>query len=412
MQVCLFLALALLESTEAVLQNAQRDAWISLYHRQGYSHLDICGFLLLVHNTVVSLSQMKRILRRLGLKRRDSSSPLRDVIREIRAIYNRGFADCGYKTIWRMVNTTTNVKVTQETTRLVLKAIDPAGVTLRSAHRLRRRTYINKGPNFAIHIDGYDKLKPFGIPIHGAIDGFSRYILWLEACHTNNDPRIIAGFFVNFLKRIGRVPRLVRGDAGTENVTVRDLQTALRYDDGDSMSGMNSFITGRSTANQRIERFWVNLRHGFAVSWRNYFKDMVERGLLRTDDPVHLECLRYCFLPLIQRDLDSFKRTWNLHRIRQQRHTEVPSGIPTVMYYQPEAYETRDYSYPLPCDMQTINRLQEIYTVKKPQFGCSDEFIPILEYVCEIPRQQLPVPKTVESATSLFQALTEKLDDY
>jgi hypothetical protein len=62
-------------------------------------------------------------------------------------------------------------------TRLVLKAIDPVGVTLRSAHRLRRRTYINKGPNFAIHIDGYDKLKPFGVAIHGAIDGFSRYVL-------------------------------------------------------------------------------------------------------------------------------------------------------------------------------------------------------------------------------------------
>lgn len=153
-----------------------------------------------------------------------------------------------------------------------------------------------------------------------------------------NDPRIIAGFFVNFLKRTGRVPRLVRADAGTENVTVRDLQIALRYDNGDNMSGMNSFITGRSTANQTIERFWVNLRNSFAVSWRNYFKDMVERGLLRTDNPVHLECLRYCFLPLIQRDLNIFTRTWNLHRIRQERHTEVQSGIPTVMYYQPEAY--------------------------------------------------------------------------
>jgi hypothetical protein len=116
MQVCLFLALALFESTEAVLQNGQRDALISFYHRQGYSHLDICEFLLLVHNTVVNLSQMKRILRRLGLKRRGASFPLRDVIRAIRAVYNRGFADCGYKTIWKKVNTTTNVKVTQETT--------------------------------------------------------------------------------------------------------------------------------------------------------------------------------------------------------------------------------------------------------------------------------------------------------
>jgi hypothetical protein len=61
-----FLGIGAIESTEAVLQNGQRDELISFYHRQGYSNLDICEFLLLVHNTVVSLSQMKRVLRRLG----------------------------------------------------------------------------------------------------------------------------------------------------------------------------------------------------------------------------------------------------------------------------------------------------------------------------------------------------------
>ncbi|KAH3739889.1 hypothetical protein DPMN_128090 [Dreissena polymorpha] len=169
-------------------------------------------------------------------------------------------AVCGYKTIWKLAKTTTNVKVTQETTTCVLKVIDPEGVALRSAHRLRRRVYTNKGPNFTIHIDGYDKLKPFGIAIHGTVDGFSRCILWLEACYSNNDPRIITGFFVNFVKRIRCLPRLVRGDAETENVWVRAMQIAFRFNDRDNMSGMNSYMTGRSTGNQRIERFWVNLR--------------------------------------------------------------------------------------------------------------------------------------------------------
>ncbi|KAH3842652.1 hypothetical protein DPMN_116154 [Dreissena polymorpha] len=195
-------------------------------------------------------------------------------------------AVCGYKTIWKLVNATTNVKATQETTRCVLKVIDLEGVALRSAHRLRNRVFTNKGPNFTIH-----KLKPVGNAIHVAVDGFSKCILWLEACYSNNDPRIIAGFFVNFVKRIGRLPRLVRGDAGTENVWVRAMQIAFRFNDRDNMSGMNSYMTGRSTGNQRIERFWVNLRVSFTVFWRNYFRDMVDSGLLRNDDPVHLECL-------------------------------------------------------------------------------------------------------------------------
>ncbi len=56
-------------------------------------------------------------------------------------------------------------------------AIDPEGVILRRHRVMRRRTYISQGPNFMIHIDGYDKLKPYGFPIHGAMDGFSRTIM-------------------------------------------------------------------------------------------------------------------------------------------------------------------------------------------------------------------------------------------
>ncbi|KAH3701661.1 hypothetical protein DPMN_076651 [Dreissena polymorpha] len=109
---------------------------------------------------------------------------------------------------------------------------------------------------------------------------------------------------------------------------------------------------------------------------------MVDSGLLRIDDPVHLECLRLCFIPVIQRDLNSFTHLWNFHRIRQQRHVEAPNGIPMVMYYQTEAYGTRDFSFRLPCELETIDRIQERYFVKKPHFGCKDDFIPVLEHVC------------------------------
>ncbi|KAH3833149.1 hypothetical protein DPMN_014917 [Dreissena polymorpha] len=139
---------------------------------------------------------------------------------------------------------------------------------------------------------------------------------------------------------------------------------------------------------------------------------MVDSGLLRIDDPVHLECLRFCFIPLIQRDLNSFTHLWNSHRIWQQRHVEAPNGIPMVIYYQPEAYVTRNFSFRLPCELEPIDRIQEKYIVKKPQFGCKDDFIPVLEHVCEMQREQLPISESIKSATSLFLALTEILDGY
>ena len=56
--------------------------------------------------------------------------------------------------------------------RQILTILDPDGVDSRKKHRLRRRLYTNKGPNYlVVHIDGYDQLKPYGFAIHGAIDG-------------------------------------------------------------------------------------------------------------------------------------------------------------------------------------------------------------------------------------------------
>lgn len=53
----------------------------------------------------------------------------------------------------------------------VLQLVDPEGVARRQRNVLRRRVYHNKGPNYLIHIDGFDKLKPYGFAIHGAICG-------------------------------------------------------------------------------------------------------------------------------------------------------------------------------------------------------------------------------------------------
>lgn len=85
--------------------------------------------------------------------------------------------------------------VTRNTVRQVLKILDPEGVQARSRHRLRRRNYSIKGPNYLWHMDGWDKLKPFGFAVHGSIDRYSRKILWLEVCNSNNHPRIITKYY-------------------------------------------------------------------------------------------------------------------------------------------------------------------------------------------------------------------------
>ena len=43
-----------------------------------------------------------------------------------------------------------------------------------------RRIYCSNGPNDIWHCDSYDKIKQYGFPIHGAVDGFSWKILILK----------------------------------------------------------------------------------------------------------------------------------------------------------------------------------------------------------------------------------------
>ena len=54
------------------------------------------------------------------------------------------------------------------------------------------RVYITRGPHDVWHCDGYDKMKLFRFPIHGAIDGFSTKALWLTVVKSNNNPVVPA----------------------------------------------------------------------------------------------------------------------------------------------------------------------------------------------------------------------------
>ncbi|KAK6175885.1 hypothetical protein SNE40_014262 [Patella caerulea] len=118
--------------------------------------------------------------------------------------------------------------VTRENVGILISTIAHDTVEQRKRRRLTRRVYTNLGPNFLWHVDGYDNLKPYGICVNGAIDGFSRYIRWLEAHITNSDPKLLAGYFMECIKRNNGCPSRVQTDKGTENNHIQQMQLFLR----------------------------------------------------------------------------------------------------------------------------------------------------------------------------------------
>ena len=135
---------------------------------------------------------------------------------------------------------------------MILKELDPEGVAQRSKKRLKRRRYSVPGPDFLWHIDGHDKLKPYGFSIHGCNDGFLRKTIWFKVDSSNKGPEIIAGYFISVLKKINGLPCRIRSDDGTENYLIEALQISIRSNHSDEYAGLGSFLVWTSPTSGHV----------------------------------------------------------------------------------------------------------------------------------------------------------------
>ena len=382
-----------------------RDALIAAYFKQSYSNAEILMFLSTVHGIMLSLSHLKRILRRLNLRRRIPQTPelLQTTLNAIEKELHGSGQCLGYKTMWGRLKSK-GINVQRNVVRQALLVLDPNGVAERRRKRLKRRNYVNPGPNFVWHIDGYDKLKPYGFAIHGAIDGYSRRILWLEVGPSNNNPNVIAKNYLEAVLQLNTLPCILRCDRGTENVHLARIQPFLRRDHDDMFSGNDSFIYGKSTGNQRIESWWSILRRQNANYWMNLFKDMITIGLFNPSDPIHIHCIRFCFMHLISNDLTRTAVEWNQHSIVTKKKDEGPRGKPDVLYFTPQRYNTVSYGNEI-CEEETSSILSEV----EQNIPC--DYSPVFTQLVSELIPNWEDPKNVEDALILYADILQDIDN-
>jgi hypothetical protein len=229
--------------------------------------------------------------------------------------------------------------------------------------------------------------------------------MWLEVACSNNDPAVIAKYYLDCLKHFQLAPRILRADNGTENSRVSFLQPLFRYHSTDSMAGIKSFMYGKSTANQKIEQWWGTMRKLGIHWWINFFKDIWDSGLFDIQNMVIKECVRFCFMDALQTDLDRIAQHWNSHDIRRQkRYVELPSGKPDVMYFVPEI--TNGYDFKTYVNPDDVNMCIQLYGKEKET--CSAKFKEIINII----KPGVRVPVHPYEALLLFIELNDILETY
>ena len=183
-----------------------------------------------------------------------------------------------------------------------------------------------------IFADGHHKLVRWRLVTHGAIDGYSRLVVFLH-CSDNNMATTVLEGFQKAVEMYG-LPSRVRTDQGLENIEVAKLMLIQR--------GCNrgSVLVGASVHNQRIERLWRDLYTAVIQLYKRLFYHLENTGLLNPLEPSHLYALHYVFLPRINRAISDFVDGWNRHPL------STCGGMSPLQLYTKEMVRLRQINLP------------------------------------------------------------------
>ena len=132
---------------------------------------------------------------------------------------------------------------------------------------------------------------------------------------------------------------------------------------------------------------------------------MCDARILDPSVPHRTECLRFCFLGILQSELDQTVALWNNHRIRKVRNSECPHGRPNVLYFTPDIRNGDDCKFSL--NPEDISEAKE-FVEELPLMGCSKTMVDLLSII--MTEKNLKMPQTVDQANELYISLVSELD--
>ena len=133
------------------------------YFSLAMNHTEILQSLVHLNTIVLSMRTLRSVLKFAALYRRKEYSDILDVSIYLMELLRNSNKSHGYKFV-HLKCIQKGFVIRQETVRLLLQIVDPAGVEHRRRSRIiQRRVSINKRLILCWRNDSYDKLKPYDI---------------------------------------------------------------------------------------------------------------------------------------------------------------------------------------------------------------------------------------------------------
>ena len=207
-------------------------------------------------------------------------------------------------------------------------------------------------------------------------------------------------FYLDAVKEFG-IPLKIRADNGTEHSIVDPIHTYLRHTDGRE-GAIDSFGITTSPQNQRIEAYWSILQRDRIGWWRRFFNDLTDLEYFSAEDPVQIDCIRFCFMRLIREDLHSILSDWNSHIISKSRYGGV-TGRPDTLFFLPHLQDKEDYSSQV--DLAEVEEFDPVLYEPRDYSVEFEEFATLANEEQHRPER----PETVAQALDLYLFLLIKI---
>ncbi|KAF7308070.1 hypothetical protein MKEN_01169300 [Mycena kentingensis (nom. inval.)] len=237
---------------------------------------------------------------------------------------------------------------------------EPHLVIERRANRLKRKQFYAAGVNDLWAIDQHDKWKySFGLALHCGVEPFSGELLWIKVWWTNSNPRLILGYHLDTVEKLGFMPLVTQSDPGVENFGVANGHTLLRHYQDPSLMDTLQHQWKNEKKNIKPEMVWSQFRRRFAPGFQNILEIGTNEGWYDTSNLLETLVFRFIFIPWLQREIDAYVERLNNTAKRRDRNKILPHGVPRDIFENAEAYGALDFK--IKFDPNAIQQVRDIY---------------------------------------------------